>query len=739
MADDSEQLLKLTVNTIRAASSLSAQDIGFYRSLDDAISKSLDETCEEIRLLLNEVVLAIDENNDELELGVDKLEEGWNEMSNIMDKLFEKSDHSFDAITTKGSQKNSNSTFSNENIYSTTSNSKRIPKPQLHFKTPVDNTEQHPFKPLIISKPHALKPLEEVSTLMPEEDDIPSHYPHPYEYEIDHQPYNEMVLRYAVPIEPRPWDEADAEFVDTVDALKVMLHELKGVQEIALDLEHHDYRSYYGIVCLMQISTRNKDWLVDTIALREELHVLNEVFTDPNILKVLHGAFMDIIWLQRDLGLYIVSLFDTYNASKALGFPRHSLAYLLERFANFKTSKKYQLADWRIRPLTNPMVEYARADTHFLLNIYDQLRNSLIKENKLAEVLNESRNVSKRRFEYTKFGPRKTSKNVYLTIAPEAWRQLQVQYNIPSTKEPLLRSLFEWRDLVARNEDESPRYIMPNQLLVSLVALAPTDITGVLTASNYITDHVRANAKELSNLIKETLDRIKSALNDGDQNIENSIPSISSNLSLSQIQKLDHHFQTLLTEVQRDDANTVTVNNESLLFKVSSFGNQKVVRYNNGNKIEIDSNELGNRKYDISEKLSLAEFTKNSIHKVADEDAHLASDSTPLPILNCSSSVSKSEIPETSDTKEDRNEIIVLRKRKIPKKENKSNKPAPSAVVEETDYTKAKKILTDVDSREVQNKAYKKRSFDPYSQGMTMPAAVKKKKGSEGKSFSFKK
>lgn len=66
-----------------------------------------------------------------------------------------------------------------------------------------------------------------------------------------------------------------------------MLKELRQASEIAVDLEHHDYRSYYGFVCLMQISTRTQDWIVDTLELREELIALNEVFTDPQIVKVL--------------------------------------------------------------------------------------------------------------------------------------------------------------------------------------------------------------------------------------------------------------------------------------------------------------------------------------------------------------------------------------------------------------------------------------------------------------------
>ncbi len=58
---------------------------------------------------------------------------------------------------------------------------------------------------------------------------------------------------------------------------------------------------------------------------------------------------MDVIWLQRDLGLYVVGLFDTYHASDVLGYPMKSLAFLLKKFADFDADKKYQMADWRIR------------------------------------------------------------------------------------------------------------------------------------------------------------------------------------------------------------------------------------------------------------------------------------------------------------------------------------------------------------------------------------------------------
>ena len=66
-------------------------------------------------------------------------------------------------------------------------------------------------------------------------------------------------------------------------------------------------------------------------------------------LQVFHGAASDIIWLQRDLGLYVVGLFDTYHASVQMQYTKRSLAFLLSKFVNFAAQKVYQLADWRVR------------------------------------------------------------------------------------------------------------------------------------------------------------------------------------------------------------------------------------------------------------------------------------------------------------------------------------------------------------------------------------------------------
>lgn len=89
------------------------------------------------------------------------------------------------------------------------------------------------------------------------------------------------------PISPLIFESTQATLVDSREGVDAMLKELKQAKEIAVDLEHHNVHSFIGLVSLMQISTREQDWVVDTLKpWRKDLQVLNEVFTDPNIVKV---------------------------------------------------------------------------------------------------------------------------------------------------------------------------------------------------------------------------------------------------------------------------------------------------------------------------------------------------------------------------------------------------------------------------------------------------------------------
>ena len=305
----------------------------------------------------------------------------------------------------------------------------------------------------------------------------------------------------------KPFETTTATFVDTPEALAAMLAELKTAKEIAVDLEHHDNRSYIGLVSLMQISTRDKDWIVDTLKpWRRQLECLNQVFANPNIIKVLHGAYMDIVWLQRDLGLYIVGLFDTYHAARSLGYPGASLAYLLDRFIKFQAQKQYQLADWRIRPLTTELFEYARADTHFLLYIFDNMRNELVDRsdmsnpdfNKVSDVMKKSKETALQRYEHPVYDSE-------LGQGATGWYRLVSRTPVQFTPQQfaVFKAVHKWRDDVAREEDDSPIFIMPNHALFSIAKEMPKDKAALFTVIVHVSHILKQRVDELVSVVQK--------------------------------------------------------------------------------------------------------------------------------------------------------------------------------------------------------------------------------------------
>lgn len=158
-----------------------------------------------------------------------------------------------------------------------------LPKPQLKFKKKVDNNDMSPWRPTLPHKYNAQVPL---GYTYQDTDGNVNTRQHPYQYEITHIKYPTRMFQSLPPIPPKSFDETPFSWVSTPLEFAAMLDKLRIAKEVAVDLEHHSYRSWSGFVCLMQISTREEDFVVDTLALREELQELNEVFTDPEIVKV---------------------------------------------------------------------------------------------------------------------------------------------------------------------------------------------------------------------------------------------------------------------------------------------------------------------------------------------------------------------------------------------------------------------------------------------------------------------
>ncbi|KAK6139755.1 hypothetical protein DH2020_026515 [Rehmannia glutinosa] len=138
-----------------------------------------------------------------------------------------------------------------------------IPKPQDEYKIIVNNSNQ-PFEHVWLQRSEDgsrfLHPLEKLSVL-------------------DFVDKSDSISE---PVKPLPLEVTPFKFVEEVKDLKQLAIKLRSVDEFAVDLEHNQYRSFQGLTCLMQISTRTEDFIIDTLKLR--IHIgpyLREVFKDP--------------------------------------------------------------------------------------------------------------------------------------------------------------------------------------------------------------------------------------------------------------------------------------------------------------------------------------------------------------------------------------------------------------------------------------------------------------------------
>lgn len=290
-------------------------------------------------------------------------------------------------------------------------------------------------------------------------------------------------------------DENELSVVTTVEELEALAKILDECKEFAVDLEHHSYRSFKGFTCLMQISTREKDFVVDCLALRSHLRdALGKVFADENVLKVMHGADNDVQWLQKDFGMFIACLFDTGQAARVLELPSKGLAYLLHHYCGVKANKKFQLADWRMRPLTKEMVEYARGDTHHLLYVFDRLKEALHAQGPdcIAETLSRSRDVCLKRYEPPSF-----DEGAY-------YEDLVKMDNLKELSDPQMAvyaALFGWRDATARDADESIGYVMPRGLMLRLSTTTPSSTRALLAECRGEAPLVAKHAAQVVDLI----------------------------------------------------------------------------------------------------------------------------------------------------------------------------------------------------------------------------------------------
>jgi ribonuclease D len=185
-------------------------------------------------------------------------------------------------------------------------------------------------------------------------------------------------------------------FIDSCEKMRKCAKDLtaSNIKELAFDLEAHNPCKYRQTTCLIQLCTNQRDeYVIDVLApgVWDEVHLLQPIFADKNIVKIGHGVTgIDIPCLHRDFGIWIQNAFDTYVAAKALKMKKYLGLAKLCRYYNLEDTDNpsryeqlkdlYQNSDWRARPLNTDMIEYGLSDVRYLIHLRHLLIRDLLKE-----------------------------------------------------------------------------------------------------------------------------------------------------------------------------------------------------------------------------------------------------------------------------------------------------------------------------------------------------------------------
>ncbi|MFZ4816157.1 MAG: ribonuclease D [Phototrophicaceae bacterium] len=252
-------------------------------------------------------------------------------------------------------------------------------------------------------------------------------------------------------------------YVDTDAKFRAMLNTIKDSPLLALDTESNGMYAYKERVCLIQLSTRTSDFIIDPFEIKN-LQPLGDILNNPQIEKVFHAAEFDLMTLKRDYGFVVQNLFDTMFAARILGYTAFGLGSLLEQFFGVRVDKSHQRDDWGRRPLPQASLRYAQMDTHFLPTLRDQFKAALEQGGRWEEALEifvEASDVpaAERHFD------------------PEGYWDLGRPSQLTRREFAVLREVYLLRESLAEQEQVPSFKIFTNRLLIHLAQHYPRTLT----------------------------------------------------------------------------------------------------------------------------------------------------------------------------------------------------------------------------------------------------------------------
>ncbi len=263
----------------------------------------------------------------------------------------------------------------------------------------------------------------------------------------------------------KPNAHAEPVLITDTDTLAAACERLRTEEFVTIDTEFMREKTYWPILCVVQLASDDEVFIVDAQADGVDLAPLDALLADASTIKVFHAARQDAeIFLHR-FGQLPNPLFDTQVAAMVAGFgDQVGYDQLVASLTGGAIDKAHRFSDWSARPLSQAQITYAAADVTHLRGVYRQLRSRLERESRLDWVAEEMAVLA--------------DPDTFRPDPEQIWERLK-----PRTGNrrmlAVLRAAAAWREREAQRVDIPRQRLLRDESLLELAAVAPRDATAL--------------------------------------------------------------------------------------------------------------------------------------------------------------------------------------------------------------------------------------------------------------------
>ena len=244
--------------------------------------------------------------------------------------------------------------------------------------------------------------------------------------------------------------------------LEAFCKSLAGAAFVSVDTEFMREKTYWPILCLVQVAGPDDARVIDALAPGIDLEPLFALFADTSVLKVFHAARQDLEIFYHLAGRLPAPVFDTQVAAMVCGFG-DSVGYetLIAKLTKARVDKSSRFTDWTLRPLRERQIAYALSDVTHLREAYGKLKKKLA-ANGREGWLDEEMAVL-------------TAPETYAMDPDLAFRRIKAR-GANARFLAVLREVAAWREREAQRRDLPRQRVLRDEALVEIAHHTPSTV-----------------------------------------------------------------------------------------------------------------------------------------------------------------------------------------------------------------------------------------------------------------------